>query len=55
MANRIPLGQVPHLPTLFLIRKWAQGKIPPSYMSKEQLQILKEFIKKDINWAELGA
>lgn len=36
-----------------LIKLWAQGKISPIHMTKTQLNIIKNFCKKDIPWNKL--
>ena len=36
-----------------LVKLWAQGKISPRYMTKTQLRVIKNFVKKDIPWAQL--
>lgn len=36
-----------------LVKLWAQGKISPRDMTKTQLNVIKNFVKKDIPWAQL--
>lgn len=37
-----------------LIKRWSQGKIPTQYMTKDQITLLKKFIRHEINWNNIN-